>query len=82
MVDEARLTGYRGHVQEGARRSLDKLGNVQTERWMSVLPQEMSHEFVALKRQHDKVCEELVRVKEMFKLKSKECQAYLSKIHE
>ena len=47
---------------------------------MSSLPREMSCKFVALKKRHEEVCEELLQLKEMLELKTKECQAYLSKV--
>ena len=45
---------------------------------MSALPREMSRKFIMLKKEHEKNCEELVRLKEVLELKTVDCQAYLN----
>ena len=79
VVIEARLTGYRGNVQDDVKLLTEELEDKQVERQISASLREMVIFFI-LKKQHKKVCEELVQLKDMLELKTKECQTYQSKV--
>ena len=56
VLEEARLTGYKGEVREDGRRFPEELQDDQMKRPITASPQELLHGYVVLKQQPDKVC--------------------------